>query len=920
MKKFISIALVVLMVLSVIPVTAFAAGTASVTIKDSTGNTPAAAASITDIKAAFDWVYTQENSAEYTIYLNGDITTADMMAPLSYDNTNVRTIKVEGNGYTLTCTNGTAMFYGIGLYNLQLSNINLEAQCLNPLDWSPRLSTGDNYNNYDIGVAGVAGTNKAMVDSYAVFTKVKFTPIAGTKSGTIKLKGGNTGDLKATYHITMTDCEFTCNTGDTMFMQNCGSHLDLKLIGTKLTHTGGVSNNQANNHMFQMNSPESSVTVENSANNVSVITSAQTGGHNYAGIWHPNNSAGKFTFTFGKGVQLVLASTKSNNNDFIMYGTGNITVVDNGAEWIAKKELLTAGKNVVLPALTSDVAWSGNGTDVDLATQTYANAAATADVKFTHTTAGEQQLIASSSLYLQTSDGNKEYFTTLTAAINKLGILYSAVTAENLTDDALWQAAGSPTIYVYKDITQNSTIEPSWWNSGYNAARVRTVVIKGVATNGKNPVITSNASGAFLRYMSYYNFTMENIDLDCNGGFALFWSGYSGGKNSGKSTVNIVNCNIWATGTSGEGLVFKVTGNQDVNKMTEDYTINLVNTNVVGEAGVNAVFLFHHGAAGTLNIDGNSSITHTNAHSADGGDTIFMIGTNRKLTINIESGAELTSYAKVTKQSVYSLIRTENSNTYPSPDGIKNVINIKSGAKLTINADDSFEKPVVFINQLTSVSNGNTYVNVEEGVTFSVNAKAAELGFTTITTTNPYLTNDAEKSLLGWNGVDAEGETTFYASGAFAAGAVTGAVTVTPVFYSEDDFVMLQGAGYKEGGILFGFEVTDALISSFGEDAVYGIMIAPTEYTKWGFNKDMLSQSQRIEITTDATGLTDGNGVQYCYLGFDGIPTDNEDAVSVELCAIGFIEYKNAGGSTVTIYTANTYAISYAQLAAAAAK
>ena len=190
MKKFISVALAVLMILAVVPFAAFAANTTGeVVIKDAQGNTPEAAASIKDINGAFDWVYSQDNSADYTIWLTGDVTTDTAMQPLSYDNTKVRTINVNGAGHTLTSTSGTAIFYGIGLYNLNLTDIDLKAQCLNPLDWSPRLNPGDNYDLYDIGASTAPAAGKAMVDSYAVFTNVTLKPIEGKTTGTIKLKG-----------------------------------------------------------------------------------------------------------------------------------------------------------------------------------------------------------------------------------------------------------------------------------------------------------------------------------------------------------------------------------------------------------------------------------------------------------------------------------------------------------------------------------------------------------------------------------------------------------------------------------------------------------------------------------------------------------------------------------------------------------
>ena len=223
----------------------------------------------------------------------------------------------------------------------------------------------------------------------------------------------------------------------------------------------------------------------------------------------------------------------------------------------------------------------------------YSSANVTSDVVFTHKEA--EDVNAGMVAYIELS-GAKTYYASLQDAVNALGGIYSAVTTANLTDEDLWEAAGSPIITLYKDINITSTIEPSWWNTNYDANRVRTVVIKGVKEDGTNAKITSTVGGSAIRYNAYYNLTLEDIDMECPNGFALFWSGYSGGKNSGKSTTNMINCNITAKGTSGEGLVFKVTGNQIADSKTEEYIINMVNTHVEAIAGVNAVFLFHHGA------------------------------------------------------------------------------------------------------------------------------------------------------------------------------------------------------------------------------------------------------------------------------------------------------------------------------------
>ena len=127
MKRIICLSLALLMLVLACPLSAIAATTPAVVIKDSNGDVPSATAAFTTINDAFDWVYSQDNSEEYTIYLNDDVSTTKVLKAFSYDNTNVKTVKIDGQGHTLTGTDTSydAVFYGLGLYNLKLSNIKI---------------------------------------------------------------------------------------------------------------------------------------------------------------------------------------------------------------------------------------------------------------------------------------------------------------------------------------------------------------------------------------------------------------------------------------------------------------------------------------------------------------------------------------------------------------------------------------------------------------------------------------------------------------------------------------------------------------------------------------------------------------------------------------------------------------------------
>ena len=181
-------------------------GTAPLTVKK---DGEVVNANVTDINGAFDYVYSQADSEAYTIYFNGSMTTDEYLNPETYDSTAVKTVRIDGQGYGLMSYNSTATFYGIGLYNLKISNLNILSSAVSALDWSPRKTTSDNYANY------IATGSNPVVDTYAEFTNVVHAPRFNCKAANLKLKGGNSGAQNlGAYHITMTDSTFICTAAD----------------------------------------------------------------------------------------------------------------------------------------------------------------------------------------------------------------------------------------------------------------------------------------------------------------------------------------------------------------------------------------------------------------------------------------------------------------------------------------------------------------------------------------------------------------------------------------------------------------------------------------------------------------------------------------------------------------------------------
>ena len=881
------------------PVSLTSTGVAPITVKK---NGTAVSPDVTNINGAFDYVYSQADSDAYTIYLNGGMTTDEYMNPESYDHSKVRTVRIDGQGYNLTSYNSTATFYGIGLYNLKLSNINILSSAVSALDWSPRMNPDDAYANY------IATGSNPVVDTYAEFTNVYHAPRVGCYAANLKLKGGNSGAQNlGTYNITMTDSVFECNAADTMFMMNDKGNLNLKVIGTKIIYKGGASDNDGNNYIFALNGAKVDINVQNSANNTSVIYSSSTSKRVTSGI--VNNGTGyAVNVTLGKGVQLILDGNNVKTSARFVYSEKASTkVYDDGAIWIVTKELLDNNAAISLPYTMfedGNHTWYVNGKAI---TPTYQNASVTDDVVFTHKsdTDPSEGKVA----YIE-ANGKKTYYSTIDEAINALGAFYDAVTTANLTDDALWKAAGSPVIYLYEDITITGETYPSWVTN-YNANRVRTVVIKGAADNG-NVKITSTVAGAAFAYNAYYNLTLENIDLTCTQGFALFWRGYNNGNKSGKSTTNMINCNISATGTSGEGLVFKVTGNQNQTK-TENYIINIVNTDVVAQKGVNAMFLFHHGCAGTLNIDGNSTLRHVMNKQAVGGDTMFMLGTNRQFTINMESGAKLSADIQAGYNAAYksyAIFRLENSDSYASADGIKNIINIGDGVEMSITGNGNFNMPAYFIDNclVPTETAKKTILSLGKDVIMSIDANVAADGF------GAYAGQACDLGAV--LGAYHNGNTAKLYNSKVPAGVITEAVgNITPVFISLDDFDLFDGASIRtikgDDGIRFSTYYSNEFYNLIKDKSpVFGTLVVP--YGKLGSNALTLDNATALTALNIVSTKAHSTSYDSNVLTADRVyhaavimpeTVSNLAAYQLSLAARAYVTITYADGTQGTVYS-----------------
>lgn len=962
MKKIISIALVIIMIVLAVPFSAFAAVKSEAAVGDKISSGVATVVYTKDgsetelgtydtLDAAFEALrelYLKplmdpkvKNDEELyvaagspVIKLNGNFdgafTSPDWVVPSSannlkaYNANKVITFVIDGaksatENYTISYGTVTA-FQDMAHYNLTIKNTNLVFSGAN----------GDN-NFFWGGRTVLAGKSTVTFENCLI--DQNSSQAAGSDSGSLfKLGGfkGAEGNVDVApgdkFDLIFKDCTIFSATAVGLQI-HWGADSDVSLINTTWTldgHAGTANNNDCilkayNNGKVSFNIDGTSKLISARAEGAKTTTLIRT----------LNTSGGDITVNLEAGAELIMNNTATSSltsQTYISLATNRhaTTINDKGATFKANAASQKLG--VTLPTGITDEygtphTWTANGAAV---ANPYKNADASADITFTHSAPDESiyDETDSSIAYVEISGGKKFYFDTLQKAADHLGTLYARVTTKGITDEALWEAAGSPVIVLYKDIELNATVEPNWWSKNYDVNRVRTVIVKGVKSDGSQVKITSNVKGAAFRYNAYYNLTLENINLDCANGFAIFWSGYSGAKNSGKSTTTVKNCTIRAAGTDGssggEGLVFKVTGNQNQTK-TENYIINLIGTTVNAIAGtgadgsdqdgVNAVFLFHHGCAGTLNIDGTSKINHYNRRESAGGDTMFMLGTNRKFVINIESGAELLGRAMDTNSSgayknTYAIFRLEGSDTYPSVDGIKNVINIKSGAKITLDTNGpAFTGNTYFFwNDLADTT--KSIYNIEAGANLVFTAKAAALGGGLIGGTADYCGGTAIAYAIN------DGTTKTYSTVAtFAKGTYNSEVSITPVLLN-DMFSTSAGAAIMmkdgKGAIRFQTNVSKELLEvlkgtelTFGTIVVLKSVMAP-DLSPIPDRTYVGGQAGIELVSTQSKWIETEDGYVY-YTALADIDATAQNFIT-ELAFCSYIRVKNSDGTMKTIY------------------
>ena len=506
-------------------------------------------------------------------------------------------------------------------------------------------------------------------------------------------------------------------------------------------------------------------------------------------------------------------------------------------------------------------------------------------------------------------------YKTLDAAFEALSDLYKAPLKANIADgddadtnnnNELYAAAGSPVIKLNGNFDGAACL-PNWVIASYDMNNVVTIVIDGAKSATENYTISCGAITLFDA-LAFYNLTVKNTNITFTaplGDHNIRWNGNSQSYAPGESFTVFENCVIDQNATAadngtGNGGLFKMNGKLKAEKDNDGDGINddTVTTDIFNltlkDCTINSASALglqvHWGADANVYLK-NTTWALDGAASTGSNDCILKAYQSGDIYFNIDGTSKL--IGKAVEGSLSTALLKNHNNI-----GGTCVWELEAGAELVIDSQSStVTKQLFYAPEYTKTQ------IIDKGVVYKAGKVALENGVTL-----PAL----------------EGVTAWAANGEIAAiddrliADVEDVITVTPI--KGEIISVLNGAGYKEGGMAFGMAVSDSVTDILGDKATYGLIVAPTDYVMFGFDKGALNPGQFIDLTTDSKGIVDKNGTKTVIIGFDGIPVDDYDAKYLDVSVRGYISYKNAAGDTVTIYTPNTYSISYAELAAAAAK
>ena len=709
-KKFLSVALAVVMIVLACPLSIFAAdGDLVLETYDANGEVASSesystfAAAIAALDTLYDNVPAGSKTSDEALYaaagkpvirLTGDFTAAATEIPWNnttdIDNAAVRTIVIDGdNGeggrYTVSySTTNTKLFTKLGITNFYAKNIQFDMSFTGgdgAMDWGgsgvvEQIETDTTFENCIINYTYTGGANDGCL--FKMNGKRKANVDATGLEDTV------TGDI---FNLNLVDCTIT-QQGALGIQIHWGADANIKIENTYWLRNG---NSYDYNHSFVRgyDCGDITVNVDGTSTLESKISSGSNGGTFF---YATNTSAYGLTVTLEQGATLYMNDQIDGGNTALVDADStSLKIIDKGAVWKIGTTAATYGVKTesVMGGNGNMIGFKLGGTDVT-GTYTASEAPAEALVLSTYELDHAAQDYA---VYVTDEAGNvKGYYKNIETTFGILG--------------------NHDVIHLMKDVIFTKGEQRPTSSNGY------TVTIDGTkATDGAGNVTERyKITQPYTTYNPYafevgnINFTLSNVILQATKG--LRYHADDTANYTYATTLNNVEMNITA------GLGFKI---GQVSTKTGSRTYNItINDSVINHSATDAVFNSSDIAKYNIIIH-NTEITRTKG-TGSGNGFIFNLFNPKGGTIHLTGDTEMNVLNDATNWCGIVYAHPTN------PTAAINVI-LDAGVKLNLLSTTTTSKDTEFFYSTWDNTNKKAALTVtDHGAIYTVSAQVAKLG------------------------------------------------------------------------------------------------------------------------------------------------------------------------------------------------
>ena len=784
------------------------------------------------------------------------------------------TLTLEGNGYSMTnlvASSGdttTATVYLFGWKGGALTIQNLTVNCNGFMNMYVDATFTEN-NPYNVTFDNCDITTT----KYAVVYQNKWSKT-----------------LALTHAISITDSVLTMSSSQTS--TTYGNIVPLTLEASTGTFAYAISNSTITNNntttnmgsvIWARNSTNASVTLSNNASLVSNASAATS----YI-IYNEANTS--VTMDGTTTLTLTPSSSSVTTAAFI---SGANSVVDNGADYVLGANVATGcGASVMNCTPTREgkiFSEFSDGTNGVAVNEAYTNTGATANVTLTSVFIENKTLAE-----LDAEKAQDGY-------VCRVGTDAATATYYKYFNQAVQCVSGADNKWHDTELTVTliADIDKDHWKD----ANIRA---EGLKIGGTKVTIDGNGKTVNTIGSTYSNQRLiqwTGGDLEIKNLTAIAEGVLDYWLKSGKSSnVDIINCNLTATTYN----VIRVrTGDASAAQTGVSHTIDIQNSTLActsTTATQHTIDFNNDEDTWAVTVD-NSTLTRSGACPGNNDPSVLMSKT--PTTVNVTNGSVLSNTVSGSTRS--SIFFAAKNNTVTS------TISLAADTTL-IMAPTTADVEATFYRTALSA----TIVWNDAGATYKVGKALAQKGVA-MPATAP---TQESKTFLGWKG----GDTMIGAGETFKVSSAAEDVTLAPIFTSytvADVFYMVEGASIRTAdpiGIRFTVKVNKAFLEELkaqGVDVTVGTVITPNSTLTQRGGFDNLYDGDYVEADqgdfSDRTADTEGN-ISY-YATLVDLP-ETATAVNMEFAARGYIKI----GDTViyTDFDADKHVRSMAEVAAVA--